>query len=102
MLAFLPLFVRLPLALLLVALNVLAHASVLLILAAIKALAPVRSFRIGISRVLVAIAEQWIAVNGVLFGLFTRTRWRVEGLEGLRRGGWYLVLSNHQSWVDIP
>lgn len=102
MLAFLPIFVRLPLALLLVALNVLAHASVLLILAAIKALAPVRSFRIGISRVLVAIAEQWIAVNGVLFGLFTRTRWRVEGLEGLRRGGWYLVLSNHQSWVDIP
>jgi 1-acyl-sn-glycerol-3-phosphate acyltransferase len=102
MLAVLPLFIRLPLALLLVALNVLVHASVLLILAAIKALVPIRGFRIAISRVLIAIAEQWIAVNGALFAAFTRTRWHVDGVEGLQRGGWYLVLSNHQSWVDIP
>jgi 1-acyl-sn-glycerol-3-phosphate acyltransferase len=102
MLSVLPIFIRLPLALLLVALNVLVHATVLLILAAIKALVPIASFRIRISRVLVLIAEQWIAVNGVLFALFTRTRWRVDGIEGLHRGGWYLVLSNHQSWVDIP
>lgn len=102
MVASLPLFVRLPLALLFVVLNVLVHASVLLMLAAIKALVPVRGFRIAISRVLVLIAEQWIVVNGALFAMFTRTRWRVEGIEGLQRGGWYLVLSNHQSWVDIP
>ena len=102
MLAFLPTFIRLPLALLLVALNVLVHASVLLTLAAIKALVPLAGFRVRISRALVVIAEQWIAVNGVLFGLMTRTRWRVEGLEGLNHSGWYLVLSNHQSWVDIP
>ena len=102
MLALLPLFVRLPLALLLVALNVLVHASVLLVLAAIKAVVPIHGFRIAISRVLVLIAEQWIAANVALFALFTRTRWHVDGLEGLQRGGWYLVLSNHQSWVDIP
>ena len=30
-----------------------------------------------------------------------RTRWDVQGLEGLEPGGWYLVSSNHQSWVDI-
>ena len=102
MLAFLPTFIRLPLALLLVVLNVLVHASVLLALALIKALVPIASFRHRISNVLVAIAEQWIAVNGVLFALVTRTRWRVDGLQGLDRNGWYLVLSNHQSWVDIP
>ena len=102
MAASLPLFVRLPLAFLLAVLNVLVHASVLLILAAIKALVPVHAFRVAISRVLVLIAEQWIAVNGALFAVFTRTRWRVDGLAGLQGGGWYLVLSNHQSWVDIP
>lgn len=102
MLAFLPTFIRLPLALLLVVLNVLVHASVLLVLALIKALVPIARFRRWISRALVAIAEQWIAVNGVLFALVTRTRWHVEGLQGLERRGWYLVLSNHQSWVDIP
>lgn len=102
MLAALPLFIRLPLALLLVCLNVLIHSVALFVLAAIKALVPIAGFRIWISRALVAIAEQWIAVNGVLFGLFTRTRWQVDGLDGLDRYGWYLVLSNHQSWVDIP
>jgi 1-acyl-sn-glycerol-3-phosphate acyltransferase len=102
MLAFLPTFMRLPLALLLVALNVLVHSAVLLTLSAIKALLPIAGFRRWISRALVVIAEQWIAVNGALFALITRTRWRIEGLAGLDRGGWYLVLSNHQSWVDIP
>jgi len=102
MLAFLPFLIRLPLALLLVVLNVLVHASILLMLAVIKALVPIAGFRAWISRALVAIAEQWIAVNGILFALITRTRWRVDGLEGLDRRGWYLVLSNHQSWVDIP
>jgi 1-acyl-sn-glycerol-3-phosphate acyltransferase len=102
MLAFLPTFIRLPLVLLLVSLNVGVHASVLLVLAAIKAVIPIDGFRRMMSRVLVVIAEQWIAVNGVLFGLLTRTQWHVEGLEGLQRAGWYLVLSNHQSWVDIP
>jgi 1-acyl-sn-glycerol-3-phosphate acyltransferase len=28
-------------------------------------------------------------------------RWDVQGLESLHPSGWYLVASNHQSWVDI-
>ncbi len=102
MLTFLPTFIRLPLALLLVALNVLAHSAVLLALAVVKALVPIAGFRRLISSALVAIAEQWIAVNGFLFALLTRTRWIVSGAQALNREGWYLVLSNHQSWVDIP
>ncbi len=102
MLTFLPTFIRLPLALLLAALNVLVHSAVLLALAVLKALVPIAGFRRVISRALVAIAEQWIAVNGLLFALLTRTRWIVDAPQSLRRAGWYLVLSNHQSWVDIP
>ncbi len=102
MLTSLPLPIRLPLVFLLVGINVALHATVLLLLALVKAVVPIAAFRTAISRVLVAIAEQWIAVNGFLFALLTRTRWIVEGLEGLNREGWYLVLSNHQSWVDIP
>ena len=47
------------------------------------------------------LAEGWIAFNSGLIALFTRTRFRIEGLQGLRMDGHYLVLSNHQSWVDI-
>src|SRR5512141_2402267 len=102
MLVFLPTFVRLPLALLLVVLNVLVHAAVLFALAALKALLPFAPIRRALSRALIVVAEQWIAVNGLLFALFTPTQWQVDGLDGLHRDGWYLVLSNHQSWVDIP
>jgi len=102
MFGFLPTFIRLPIALLLVVLNVLVHASVLLALAAVKALIPIAAPRRVLSRVLIVIAEQWIAVNCVLFALFTPTQWEVSGTQGLRRDGWYLVLCNHQSWVDIP
>ena len=102
MLVSLPLFIRLPLALLLVSLNVLLHATVLFVMAALKALLPIAGIRRALSRALVGIAEQWIAVNGFLFAAFTPTQWDIEGRDGLQSGGWYLVLSNHQSWVDIP
>jgi 1-acyl-sn-glycerol-3-phosphate acyltransferase len=102
MLVFLPPFIRLPLALLLVSLNVLLHATVLFVMAALKALMPIAGIRRALSRALVGIAEQWIAVNGFLFAAFTPTQWEIEGRDGLQPGGWYLVLSNHQSWVDIP
>src|SRR5688572_18155740 len=46
-------------------------------------------------------AESWIAGNGLLLRAFTRTRLEVEGREGLAREHWYLVVANHQSWVDI-
>ncbi len=33
--------------------------------------------------------------------LTQKTEWDVQGGEGLNYNGWYLVVSNHQSWVDI-
>ena len=44
----------------------------------------------------------WIGVNSAMIRLFTRGHdWRIDGVEHLRRDGRYLVLANHQSWVDI-
>ena len=102
MLAWLPGAIRIPLAVLLLMLNIIVHVVPLLALTLIKLLLPVPALRRGLSRVLVVIAENWIGVNNRLFELFTRTRWDVVGLEGLRTDGNYLVLCNHQSWVDIP
>ena len=102
MLASFPEILRLPLAWLLLALNTVINTLPLLLLAVIKAAIPQRNFRRWISAVLVRIAENWIANNVSILHLMTRTKWLVEGAEGLQRRGWYLVLSNHQSWVDIP
>lgn len=48
------------------------------------------------------IAETWIEINKLIFRLCIPTRWEIRGDENLRGDTSYLVISNHQSWVDIP
>jgi 1-acyl-sn-glycerol-3-phosphate acyltransferase len=101
MLAQLPSVIRIPLVLLLLAGNIMLHVLPLFALTLLRMILPLRGMRLACSRVLVLIAESWIAVNNGLFEVFTRTHWQIQGLETLRRRGNYLVLCNHQSWVDI-
>ena len=85
-----------------VALNTLVHVPPVLLLAVIKAALPLAPLRRGINRLLMAISESWIAVNSWLIDAFTTTRVSVESDAELSAAGHYLVLANHQSWVDIP
>ncbi len=73
----------------------------LLLLALVKLLLPVAAVRRVLTRWLMAIAEAWIGGNALLFGLVNDTDWTLRGAETLRMDEWYLVLVNHQSWVDI-
>jgi len=102
MLSTLPAFLRIPLAFLVITVNTVVLTSTLFVAAFIKFLIPQRDFRRFMSARLVALAELWIAINSAAIRLFTRTRIVVEGAQSLRYQGWYLVISNHQSWVDIP
>ena len=71
-------------------------------LALVKLVVPRQgALRRSLDHSLNALADRWVAVNGWWMAWVGRTRWDVAGLEGLRRKGWYLVSSNHQSWVDI-
>ncbi len=81
--------------------NIVFHISFLLPLALVKFVLPLRPVRRVIDAVLNAIAESWIGVNKFWMNAVGHTRWRVEGVDGLRYRGWYLVSCNHQSWVDI-
>lgn len=102
MLARLPLLLRLPLVAALLVLNIVVHVLPLFALTLLKLVLPIRRWRRACSGALVAIAQDWIAFNGILFDRFTRIRWQVSGVDALRRDANYLVLCNHQSWVDIP
>jgi 1-acyl-sn-glycerol-3-phosphate acyltransferase len=97
----LPLPIRLPLIIFLLVASTFAHVSALLLATACKAVAPPRSRRAWSMRS-VRLAERWIAFNSGLIDRFTRMRWRVDLPPGLGLERNYLVLSNHQSWVDIP
>ena len=87
---------------LLFAANTVVLCSVLYLVALLRLVLPVASFRRGVSRLLVAIGEAWIGVNTFFLRLTQPTVYDIRGLEGLRRDVSYLVVSNHQSWVDIP
>ena len=86
---------------LLLAANTVLHVVPLLVVAVVKALLPIERLRAASSRWLTGIAERWIGVNGWMLDRFSRTRVQVEEDAVLEPDGHYLVLANHQSWVDI-
>lgn len=81
-------------------LNTLFWAVPIMILAMLK-LPPVQLWRKWITILLDHCASAWISVNNFTTALFTRIRWDIKGLENLSVKDWYLVVANHQSWVDI-
>ena len=101
MLGFLPPVVRGLLALLLLVLNTLFWCTLLFALALVKLVLPLDAVRVRIDPLLNAVATHWIACNSGWMRLTQRTRWDVDGVDGLHYEGWYLVNANHQSWVDI-
>jgi 1-acyl-sn-glycerol-3-phosphate acyltransferase len=71
------------------------------VLSVLKFLLPFSTLRRLFDRILLWLAENWIFCNSGWMRLTQKTKWDVQGLEGLNYHGWYLVISNHQSWVDI-
>jgi len=82
-------------------LNTFFWASLLLVVALLKFLVPLAPWRTACTRVLTVIAECWISCNNANSRLVNNIHWDVDGTENLKRDGWYLVMSNHQSWADI-
>lgn len=101
MLNFLPSALVGGISLILLIVNVVVWVTVLYVFALPKFVLPIPKLRRSLNRVLNRIGENWIACNSAWMRLTQRTRWDVKGLKGLDRKGWYLVISNHQSWVDI-
>jgi len=81
--------------------NVIAWCLVLFTVALAKFLVPIPAWRRLTSRAMTALAEGWIGTNNAIFRALGLLPLDVRGLEGLSTREWYLVVSNHQSWVDI-
>ena len=81
--------------------NVVFWVPLLLVVALAKLIIPLAAWRRWTSALMIWIAQAWISCNGAIFSLMGALRLKVDGVEGLDPRSWYLVLSNHQSWVDI-
>nr|WP_316640899.1 acyltransferase [uncultured Roseateles sp.] len=101
MLGILPPFLLGVVSLTLLILNTLFWCALLFSFSLVKLLLPFQAVRVRMDPLLNRIATAWITCNSFWFGLIQRRPWQVEGVDGLRYEGWYLVNCNHQSWVDI-
>ena len=86
---------------LLIALSTIFHVLPLLLVAMFKVLLPLPALRRTSDPLLTGLAASWIGFNGWMWDRLTDTRLQVQGDGALARDGHYLVLANHQSWVDI-
>jgi len=73
----------------------------ILVFSFFKALIPLAFSQKIFSYLLDLMASNWVAVNTFNQKLFTKMELKVTGLEELNERDWYLILANHQSWVDI-
>lgn len=92
---------RLTLLFLLIAASTVVHVVPLLLVALVKALLPSKRLRVASNPLLTGLAESWIGVNNWMWDRFTDTRLTVREDAAPQPDGHYLVLANHQSWVDI-
>lgn len=74
----------------------------MLVIGLMKALIPVPAFRRGCSRAVMWIAETWAQSIKWAFNRMTPTVWDIRCDTQLNPQHSYLVVCNHQSWVDIP
>ncbi|OPY86660.1 MAG: putative acyltransferase YihG [Smithella sp. PtaU1.Bin162] len=101
MLHFLPPLLIGIIASLLFGVNVLIWPMLVLVVAVFKIILPLPFLRRLFDPPLRWFSENWISCNDLWMRLTQKTQWDVQGLTGLDYRGWYLVSSNHQSWVDI-
>ncbi|OEG74777.1 acyltransferase [Shewanella colwelliana] len=73
-----------------------------ILLVSIIKLIPITPLRTVCSYLLDHCATAWISVNTVIERIFHPVEIIIEGDAQLSTKEWYMVIANHQSWVDIP
>lgn len=73
----------------------------LFVLAIFKLLIPLKASRKFIHLALDWCASQWMSFNNWQQEILLPTKIQTEGLDDLSKEQWYLMIANHQSWVDI-
>jgi 1-acyl-sn-glycerol-3-phosphate acyltransferase len=70
--------------------------------ALLKLMLPPGRTRSACDHALNGLASRWVGLNNAWIATVRPdASWDVQGVEGLHARGWYLVSSNHRSWVDI-
>ncbi|WP_341502534.1 acyltransferase [Gallaecimonas sp. GXIMD4217] len=101
MLHFLPGFILAPINILLFIVNTVWWGGLVCLLALPKLLLPYQPWRNAVTTLMERCVDGWTLVNLGILRLSNQVQWDVQGLDGLKKDGWYLIMANHLSGLDI-
>lgn len=64
-------------------------------------LIPIMSWQVACTRWIDSVIVYWCHLNSAYINATQKVKWTVTGMNNLDPDGWYLVIANHQSWLDI-
>ncbi len=102
MLYWLPVVLKAPLAFLLFSCNLALWGTLVTLIGIAKLLSPSATARAFWSKPAHWCYRGWSRYNKLLMELFNKVEWQVSGVAELKKDSWYLLISNHKSWLDIP
>ncbi|WP_199609920.1 acyltransferase [Flocculibacter collagenilyticus] len=101
MLSFLPGFLMIPFSFTLYSLNLAFCGMIILFGGILKLLLPFSACHRVNYTVMHAVYRLWAIINFSIMRLTNPLQWEVEGDDKLDLKSWYLIIANHQSWIDI-
>ena len=102
MLSWLPVVLKAPLAFFLFSCNLALWGSLVTLIGIAKLVSPNAVARAFWSKPAHWCYRGWSRYNKLLMELFNKVEWQVSGVAELKKDSWYLLISNHKSWLDIP
>jgi 1-acyl-sn-glycerol-3-phosphate acyltransferase len=66
-----------------------------------KLLLPVAPVQRLLSTLANSLFRLWAYAMSLLFQLTQKMTWHIEGDLALHKNGWYMIMGNHRSWVDV-
>jgi 1-acyl-sn-glycerol-3-phosphate acyltransferase len=67
----------------------------------LKFFLPLPVIRIQLTNAVTFVCAAWNSWNNKIFSFLLNIKWNIQGTENLNPTSSYLVISNHQTWVDI-
>ena len=78
-----------------------AIGSIPILLVGILKLYPNQRWNVFCTKIVDKIATLWSDANNIYLNKFHPARWDITGMDHFNPQQWYLVVANHQSWLDI-
>lgn len=89
-------------AILIIAVNMLSIPVLVILLALIQKIMPVNSIKKALYQLSHKILPDiWVGINSFAMDVASTTEWEIIQNGELSREGWYFLMCNHQSWLDI-